>query len=164
HVGDRQRPEPDQEQQHVDQGRGDDPPAQGRAAWRRSESTGTATGRASQWCRCWKSSTVWSRRRRCSMRDLVPQGYRNTPHPPTKEPSAMAEPAARIDQTPEWQALRKHHQELKDRPLRELFAADPSRGETMTCEAGDLYLDYSKQRGTGEARGRLGARGEGAGG
>ena len=75
----------------------------------------------------------------------------------------MAEPAARIDQTPEWQALRKHHQELKDRPLRELFAADPSRGETMTCEAGDLYLDYSKQRVTGETLGLLVALAERAG-
>jgi glucose-6-phosphate isomerase len=53
----------------------------------------------------------------------------------------MAEPPASIDQTPEWQALRRHHQELQDTNLRELFAADPGRGETMTCEAGDLYLD-----------------------
>jgi glucose-6-phosphate isomerase len=75
----------------------------------------------------------------------------------------MAEPAPRIDQTPEWQALRKHHQELKDRHLRELFAADPSRGETMTCEAGDLYLDYSKQRVTGETLGLLVALAERAG-
>ena len=75
----------------------------------------------------------------------------------------MAEPAARIDQTPEWQALRKHHQELKDRHLGELFAADPSRGETMTCEAGDLYLDYSKQRVTGETLGLLVALAERAG-
>jgi glucose-6-phosphate isomerase len=62
----------------------------------------------------------------------------------------MAEPTARIDQTPEWQALVKHQQELKDVHLRELFAADPTRGETMTCEAGDLYLDWSKQRVTDE--------------
>jgi glucose-6-phosphate isomerase len=75
----------------------------------------------------------------------------------------MAEPAPRIDQTSEWQALRKHHQELKDRHLRELFAADPSRGETMTCEAGDLYLDYSKQRVTGETLGLLVALAERAG-
>jgi glucose-6-phosphate isomerase len=67
----------------------------------------------------------------------------------------MAEPAARIDQSPEWQALRTHYQELKDVHLRELFAVDPSRGETMTCEAGDLYLDYSKQRVTGETLGLL---------
>ena len=62
----------------------------------------------------------------------------------------MAEPPARIDQTPEWQALRRHHQELQDAHLRDLFAADPARGETMTCEAGDLYLDWSKNRATAE--------------
>jgi glucose-6-phosphate isomerase len=62
----------------------------------------------------------------------------------------MAEPPARIDQTPEWQALRRHHQELEDAHLRDLFAADPARGETMTCEAGDLYLDLSKNRATAE--------------
>jgi glucose-6-phosphate isomerase len=62
----------------------------------------------------------------------------------------MAEPPARIDQTPQWQALRRHHQELEDAHLRDLFAADPARGETMTCEAGDLYLDWSKNRATAE--------------
>jgi glucose-6-phosphate isomerase len=62
----------------------------------------------------------------------------------------MAEPPARIDQTPEWQALRRHHQDLQDAHLRDLFAADPTRGETMTCEAGDLHLDWSKNRATAE--------------
>jgi glucose-6-phosphate isomerase len=62
----------------------------------------------------------------------------------------MAEDSIRIDQTPEWQALRQHQQALAATHLRELFAADPDRGETMTCEAGDLYLDYAKQRVTGE--------------
>ena len=62
----------------------------------------------------------------------------------------MAEPPVRIDQTPEWEALRRHHQQLEDTHLRELFAADPGRGETMTCEAGDLYLDWSKNRVTAE--------------
>ena len=62
----------------------------------------------------------------------------------------MAEPPTRIDQTDEWQALRRHHQELEDTHLRELFAADPARGETMTAEAGDLYLDWSKHRVTAE--------------
>jgi glucose-6-phosphate isomerase len=69
---------------------------------------------------------------------------------PTEEPSVMAEHSARIDQTPEWQALRRHHQELKDTHLRDLFAADPGRGEALTCEAGDLYLDWSKNRVTAE--------------
>jgi glucose-6-phosphate isomerase len=75
----------------------------------------------------------------------------------------MAEPPASIDQTPEWQALRRHHQELQDTHLRELFAADPGRGETMTCEAGDLYLDYSKQRVTAETLSLLVALAERAG-
>src|SRR5215217_478843 len=75
----------------------------------------------------------------------------------------MAEPPASIDQTPEWQALREHHQRLKDVHLGELFAADPGRGETMTCEAGDLHLDYAKQRVTGETLGLLVALAERAG-
>jgi glucose-6-phosphate isomerase len=75
----------------------------------------------------------------------------------------MAEPPTSIDQTPEWQALVRHHQAVRDTHLRELFAADPSRGETMTAEAGDLYLDYSKQRVTGETLGLLVALAERAG-
>ena len=62
----------------------------------------------------------------------------------------MASHPAPIDQTDEWQALRRHHQELEHSHLRELFAADPARGETMTAEAGDLYLDWSKHRVTAE--------------
>jgi glucose-6-phosphate isomerase len=54
--------------------------------------------------------------------------------------------ATRIDQTPEWKALGEHHRQLADVHLRQLFADDPNRGETMTLEAGDLYLDYSKNR------------------
>ena len=75
----------------------------------------------------------------------------------------MAEPPTSIDQTPEWQALARHHQAIGDTHLRELFAADPGRGETMTCEAGDLYLDWSKQRVTGETVGLLVALAERAG-
>jgi glucose-6-phosphate isomerase len=58
----------------------------------------------------------------------------------------MAETSTRIDQTPEWQALRRHHAEIEGVHLRELFAADRDRGERMACEAGDLYLDWSKNR------------------
>ncbi len=58
----------------------------------------------------------------------------------------MAETPTRIDLTPEWQALRRHHAEIKGVHLRELFAADQDRGERMACEAGDLYLDWSKNR------------------
>jgi len=75
----------------------------------------------------------------------------------------MAEPPTSIDQTPEWQALVRHHQAVKDLHLRELFATDPGRGETLTCEAGDLYLDWSKHRVTAETVGLLVAMAERAG-
>src|SRR4051794_6404608 len=55
-----------------------------------------------------------------------------------------------ISQTPEWQALVAHQQAMADVHLRGLFAADPARGDTMTLEAGDLYLDYAKHRLTAE--------------
>lgn len=43
-----------------------------------------------------------------------------------------------------WKALESHRAELAGRDLRELFAADPDRGERLTAEAAGLYLDYSK--------------------
>jgi glucose-6-phosphate isomerase len=49
-----------------------------------------------------------------------------------------------------WQALRRHYAEIASQHLRELFAADPRRGERMCVEAAGLYLDYSKNRVTGE--------------
>jgi glucose-6-phosphate isomerase len=49
-----------------------------------------------------------------------------------------------------WQELRRHHAEIAGRHLRELFAADPGRGERLTAEAAGLYLDYSKNRVTDE--------------
>jgi glucose-6-phosphate isomerase len=45
-----------------------------------------------------------------------------------------------------WQALKKHHAEIDQLHLRELFADDPGRGERLTAEAAGLYLDYSKNR------------------
>jgi glucose-6-phosphate isomerase len=49
-----------------------------------------------------------------------------------------------------YQALAEHQQELSGRTLRDLFAADPTRGERLTAEAVGLYLDYSKNRITDE--------------
>ena len=49
-----------------------------------------------------------------------------------------------------WQALKRHHQEIAGRHLRDLFADDPGRGERLTAEAAGLYLDYSKNRITDE--------------
>src|ERR1700726_2719391 len=49
-----------------------------------------------------------------------------------------------------WQELKRHHAEMAGQHLRELFAADPERGERLTAEAAGLYLDYSKNRVTDE--------------
>ena len=51
-----------------------------------------------------------------------------------------------ISSTPAFEALRKHYQQISHTPLRELFAADPERGETFAITVGDLYVDYSKHR------------------
>jgi glucose-6-phosphate isomerase len=51
-----------------------------------------------------------------------------------------------ISDSTEWQALAEHHREVRDRHLRDLFAEDPARGKALACRAGDLYLDYSKNR------------------
>jgi glucose-6-phosphate isomerase len=64
-------------------------------------------------------------------------------------PKSTARPERIID-TPEWAALTAHFESIKDLHLRELFAADPARGDHMVLEVGDLYLDYSKNRLTPE--------------
>ncbi|MCW2580639.1 MAG: Glucose-6-phosphate isomerase, partial [Blastococcus sp.] len=69
----------------------------------------------------------------------------------------------RISESPEWQALSEHHRDVGDVHLRGLFADDPARGEEFTCRAGDLYLDYSKNRLTRETVGLLVALAERAG-
>lgn len=51
-----------------------------------------------------------------------------------------------LTQRPEWQALREHAARVGEVHLRQLFAADGSRGERLTAEAAGLYMDYSKQR------------------
>jgi glucose-6-phosphate isomerase len=45
-----------------------------------------------------------------------------------------------------FSALERDHAEIAGRHLRELFDADPDRGERMTAEAAGLHLDYSKNR------------------
>jgi len=75
----------------------------------------------------------------------------------------MAAATTRITDSPEWRALAAHYDQVKDIHLRTLFADDPGRGETMTLEAGELYLDYSKHRLTGETLRLLVALAERAG-
>lgn len=50
----------------------------------------------------------------------------------------------------EWQALKAHAETMRSVHLRDLFAANPERAKQMTLQAGDLCLDYSKNRVTAE--------------
>jgi glucose-6-phosphate isomerase len=50
----------------------------------------------------------------------------------------------------EFKALEAHYSEIEPKHLRELFAADPKRGETFALSAEGLYFDYSKNRVTAE--------------
>ncbi len=59
-------------------------------------------------------------------------------------------PGTPLRQRSAWQALERHHAQIADRHLRDLFADDPSRGERLTAQAEDIYLDYSKNRVTDE--------------
>ena len=45
-----------------------------------------------------------------------------------------------------WRALEQHRDLTANRHLRELFCADPQRGERFAVEACGVYLDYSKNR------------------
>ncbi|HEY4381112.1 MAG TPA: glucose-6-phosphate isomerase [Acidobacteriaceae bacterium] len=49
-----------------------------------------------------------------------------------------------------WKALQAHAQEIQGQHLRDLFAQDPGRGERFTAEADGLFLDFSKNRITGQ--------------
>jgi glucose-6-phosphate isomerase len=59
-------------------------------------------------------------------------------------------PTTPLRQRPSWKALEQHYLEISERHLRELFAADPGRGERLSAEAAGLYLDYAKNRITDE--------------
>jgi glucose-6-phosphate isomerase len=54
------------------------------------------------------------------------------------------------NETAAWRALAAHYEKIKDVHLRQLFSDDPARGERLVAEAAGLYLDYSKNRITGE--------------
>jgi glucose-6-phosphate isomerase len=62
----------------------------------------------------------------------------------------MTMPATPLRERKAWQALERHYAEISGMHLRDLFAADPGRGERLTAEAAGVYLDYSKNRVTDE--------------
>jgi len=49
-----------------------------------------------------------------------------------------------------WRALAAHHERIKPLHLRQLFADDPGRASRFSAEGAGLFLDYSKNRVTGE--------------
>ena len=58
--------------------------------------------------------------------------------------------SAALRETEAWRALERHANEIRATHLRDLFAADPTRGERLSVEAEGIYLDYSKNRITDE--------------
>jgi glucose-6-phosphate isomerase len=58
--------------------------------------------------------------------------------------------AEALHETAAWRRLEWHRGEIESQHLRDLLAADPTRGERLTAEAAGLYLDYSKHLVTDE--------------
>ncbi|MGO9292636.1 MAG: glucose-6-phosphate isomerase [Streptosporangiaceae bacterium] len=59
-------------------------------------------------------------------------------------------PTVPLRDRPAWKALEQHYAQIEGTHLRDLFAADPGRGERLTAEAAGIHLDYSKNRITDE--------------
>jgi len=68
----------------------------------------------------------------------------------------VSEPSA-LRQAPAWAELQSHFEQIRGTHLRELFGADPQRGERLRAEGAGLYLDFSKNRVTDETLLLLGA-------
>ncbi|MEV4643165.1 glucose-6-phosphate isomerase [Actinoplanes sp. NPDC049548] len=49
-----------------------------------------------------------------------------------------------VSDSAEWQAVQGHAEKFASVHLRELFDSDPRRGERLTAQVADLYVDYSK--------------------
>ncbi|MDX6589398.1 MAG: glucose-6-phosphate isomerase, partial [Solirubrobacterales bacterium] len=57
---------------------------------------------------------------------------------------------AGLRELPAWAQLQAHHEDTRDTHLRDLFAADPQRGERLVAAGAGLFLDFSKNRVTDE--------------
>ena len=55
-----------------------------------------------------------------------------------------------LTRRPAFKALADNYKQVREIPLRKLFADDPKRGERFTAEAVGIFLDYSKNRITEE--------------
>jgi len=59
-------------------------------------------------------------------------------------------PPTPLRQRASFAKLQQHHEEIRGRHLRDLFAEDAGRGERFVAEGAGVYLDYSKNRVTAE--------------
>lgn len=59
-------------------------------------------------------------------------------------------PKINPSKTPAWAALTNHYQQIKNTPIRELFAADPNRYQRFSVKMDELIFDYSKNSLTSE--------------
>jgi glucose-6-phosphate isomerase len=53
-------------------------------------------------------------------------------------------------ESPAWQALVQHHQNIRDLHMRDLFASAPQRFDRFSLRLGDILFDFSKNRITEE--------------
>ena len=58
----------------------------------------------------------------------------------------MSSTSTSLTKLPAWKALSAHAQAVRQVTIKDLFAADPKRGEQLTAEAAGIFLDYSKNR------------------
>ena len=70
--------------------------------------------------------------------------------PISATPVANSQVVQPLTQSKPWKALQAHHRKVGSLHLRDLFAADPERGERLTVETLGLFFDYSKNRITDE--------------
>src|SRR3954470_23360678 len=68
-----------------------------------------------------------------------------------------------VSDSAEWQAVQGHAEKFSSVSLRELFDSDPHRGQRLTAQVADLYVDYSKNLVTDEVLAALVALAERAG-
>jgi glucose-6-phosphate isomerase len=74
----------------------------------------------------------------------------------TSAPDLVTAPPVRpLRERPSWAALGRHQEVIARTHMRELFASEPGRGESLVAEGAGLYLDYSKNRITGDTLGLL---------
>ena len=66
------------------------------------------------------------------------------------QPTTQTESLTPATERAAWNKLVPHYRQVEKMHLRDLFAADPRRGELFTAEAVGIYLDYSKNRITSE--------------